>query len=288
MNLKRLFSDRYYLASVFIHIILCIGVLWGVRLQKFQKPPRLSVSLYLEPLHLKSPLLSKGSTPLTTKPPKKIAPPKKKSLASRLSKDKTISTVYKKKYNSLKKIPTQGFLKGNEFTQLRDKRKNFLSKSGDSIREKKILLSPLKLKTLLKQAGGKKDLPLSKIAGSQNINETERINKNVDSVEVTKGGYWIKKKEKRTYKKMLHNRISKNWILPPISQKFSPIKLKLVLTPAGALKFVKFIKKSENAILNISAYQAVKKAAPFPTLPPSFQKDKKNGEFTIHFLPMGD
>ena len=288
MNLKRLLTDRFYLASISFHILLCVGLLWGIKLQKIQKIPKLKVSLYLEPIQVKVKPLPKEIKAAPIKPLKKLVPPKKKSLTSRFNSSEPVLPFKKRRLISPKTLPSHGFLKGNEFTRLREKSEKPTSVTPDSNREKKILLKPIELKSLLKDKNSRKVENPTRTEESQNLKETGVSGKNIDVRDSGKGFRWIKKSEKRTYQKLLHNKIAKNWILPPISQKFHQIKLKIVLALTGEIKSVTLIEKSDYAVLNISAYRAVQKAAPFPTLPGSFQMDEKDVEFTIYFLPTGE
>lgn len=295
MSLNLFVRGRFYLLSVFVHIVLCIGLLWSVKIRKIEQTPELKVSLYIEKdktssKKLHKPAISKPKTKkAATSPVKKATPPVKKRLSSHLNSprsQKTFPVASKQHQNS--NVSSQGFLRGNAFTRLNhnNRSKQVPQEStevADSILKEALIVKPL-LKTTPIQ---KKDLKkrLSAAPAKNKLIQSTQSNLHNESIENLS---WIQQAEKKTYIQQIHNKIAENWILPLLKRSDKKIIIKLVMTSSGQLQSIEFIQTSNTAILNISAFRAVQKALPFPQFPETLGKRNKTLTLHIKFSLFGE
>lgn len=276
MNIKHHFSDPFYLLSIVIHLIICIAILWGVRVQKIKRIPTLKVSLLVESAHNTSPL--KKIEPLKiTKPIKKDLFSKKKILPSTSNENASISTLVKKKESSRKTLNSSGFLKGNELTKLGRRLQPLPAVTPKITKTKKPILEPIENRTLKP----KSTKPALKDVLTPNLREQGFPQKKVASLS------WLKDAEQKTYKKLLQNRIAEHWRLPPVSSQMQDILISLTISSKGKLLSIHLRQKSGLTILDISAYQAVLRSIPLPLPPKKMLKNDNTAEFIFRFSITG-
>ena len=92
--------------------------------------------------------------------------------------------------------------------------------------------------------------------------------------------------ERWKYVQIIANKISKNWYRPPSARNNMRTVLKIKLTPAGKVQYVKILDTSGNRAFDLSAKEATLKSE-FPEIQnlPLSTYEKYFREFNLHFIP---